>query len=63
MPYSSGAYGAPQAVIEATGARNALGDLQESWTSVSWERVVAAKPDFIAFLPRSDIGTRLVLPG
>ncbi|GAB3453598.1 ABC transporter substrate-binding protein [Actinophytocola sediminis] len=48
--YSSGAYGAPQAVIEAAGARNALGDLEESWTSVSWERIVAAKPDFIAFV-------------
>ncbi|GAA1287354.1 ABC transporter substrate-binding protein [Saccharothrix xinjiangensis] len=48
--YSSGAYGAPQAIIGAAGARNALGDLRESWTSVSWERVVAAKPDFIAFV-------------
>ncbi|ACU37783.1 periplasmic binding protein [Actinosynnema mirum DSM 43827] len=48
--YSSGAYGAPQAIIEAAGARNALGDLEESWTSVSWERVVAARPDFIAFV-------------
>ncbi|EWC60908.1 ABC transporter (iron.B12.siderophore.hemin), periplasmic substrate-binding component [Actinokineospora spheciospongiae] len=48
--YSSGAFGAPQAIIEAAGARNALGDLQESWTSVSWERIVAADPDFIAFV-------------
>lgn len=47
---SSGSLGGPQAVIEAAGGRNALEDLDDTWTSVSWERLVAAKPDFIAFV-------------
>src|SRR5699024_819627 len=46
---SSGAFGAPQAIIEAAGGRNALEDVEDTWTSVSWERIATAKPDFIVF--------------
>lgn len=46
---SSGSYGGPQAIIDAAGGKNALADVDDTWTSVSWERVAAAKPDFIAF--------------
>src|SRR5699024_10634142 len=48
--FSSGAFGGPQAIIEAAGGRNALEDVQDTWTTVSWERVASSKPDFIAFV-------------
>lgn len=49
-PFSSGAFGGPQGIIDAAGARNATEDVQDTWTTVSWERVVAARPDFFAFV-------------
>ncbi|WP_353951793.1 ABC transporter substrate-binding protein [Knoellia sp. S7-12] len=48
--FTSGAFGGPHAIIEAAGARNATADLKDSWTEVSWERLVSAKPDFFAFV-------------
>lgn len=48
--YSSGRFGAPQAIITAGGGRNALEDLKDTWTEVSWERLAAAKPDAILFV-------------
>jgi iron complex transport system substrate-binding protein len=54
--YSSGRFGAPQAILDAAGARNALEDLDDTWTEVSWERVIAAKPDaflFVDYPPQS----------
>jgi iron complex transport system substrate-binding protein len=54
--YSSGRFGAPQAILDAAGARNALEDLDDTWTEVSWERVVASKPDaflFVDYPPQS----------
>ncbi|GAP29428.1 iron transporter [Nocardia seriolae] len=47
---SSGKFGAPQAILEAAGARNALEDVADTWTQVSWERVAAADPDAIVFV-------------
>lgn len=48
--FTSGSYGAPQAIIEAAGARNATGDVADTWTEVSWERLVTSEPDAIAFV-------------
>ncbi|GAA5039442.1 ABC transporter substrate-binding protein [Actinopolymorpha pittospori] len=50
QPFSSGAFGGPQGIIEAAGARNAVGDVKNTWTTVSWERVARARPDAIAFV-------------
>lgn len=47
---SSGSFGAPQAVIEAAGGTNALADVKDTWTRVSWERITTADPDLIAFV-------------
>lgn len=47
--YSSGSQGPVDRIITAAGGRNALHDLKTSWTSVSWEKLVASRPDFIAF--------------
>lgn len=48
--FTSGAFGGPQAIIEAAGATNATADLKDTWTEVSWERLVSSKPDFFAFV-------------
>lgn len=48
--FTSGAFGAPQAIFEAAGARNAVGDLEDTWTEVSWERLAAAEPDAFVFV-------------
>lgn len=48
--YSSGRFGAPQAIITAGGGRNALEDLADTWTEVSWERLAAAEPDAVLFV-------------
>lgn len=48
--FSSGRFGGPQAVLEAAGARNALDDVADTWTTVSWERLAAADPDAIVFV-------------
>lgn len=48
--FTSGAFGGPQAIIESAGATNATADLKDTWTEVSWERLVSSKPDFFAFV-------------
>ncbi|GAA4596291.1 ABC transporter substrate-binding protein [Planotetraspora phitsanulokensis] len=48
--FSSGRFGAPQAIIDGAGGRNAIEDVDDSWTKVSWERVAAAKPDAFVFV-------------
>jgi iron complex transport system substrate-binding protein len=48
--FTSGAFGAPQAIIEAGGGHNAMADLKDTWTEVSWERLAASKPDAFVFV-------------
>ncbi len=48
--YSSGSLGAPQAIIDAAGGQNALAGLNDTWTEVSWEQLVQAKPDAFVFV-------------
>ncbi len=48
--FSSGSYGAPQAMMESAGVTNALSDVSDTWTKVSWERLAAADPDIIFFV-------------
>lgn len=48
--FTSGAFGGPQAIIESAGATNATADLKDTWTEVSWERLVSSRPDFFAFV-------------
>lgn len=47
---TSGAFGGPQGIIEAAGAKNAVGDVQDTWTRVGWEKIAASNPDVIAFV-------------
>ncbi|MDP3891576.1 ABC transporter substrate-binding protein, partial [Nocardioides sp.] len=48
--FTSGAFGAPQAIIEAAGGRNAVADVKDTWTEVSWERLAAAEPEAFLFV-------------
>ncbi|MBW3084851.1 Vitamin B12-binding protein [Austwickia sp. TVS 96-490-7B] len=48
--FSSGAFGGPQAVIDSAGGRNALEDVRDTWSKVSWERIRTADPEVIAFV-------------
>ncbi len=48
--FSSGSFGAPQAMMTTAGAKNALSDVKDTWTSVSWERLTEANPDVIYFV-------------
>lgn len=48
--FSSGMFGGPQGIIDAAGARNATEDVQDTWTTVSWERITTADPDLIVFV-------------
>ncbi|MCI1748201.1 MAG: ABC transporter substrate-binding protein [Acidipropionibacterium sp.] len=48
--FSSGSFGAPQAMMTTAGVKNALSDVKDTWTSVSWERLTQANPDVIFFV-------------
>lgn len=48
--FTSGVYGAPTAIIEAGGGINAMSDLEDTWTEVSWERLAASKPEAFVFV-------------
>ena len=48
--FTSGKYGAPQAIIEAAGGTNATADVDDTWTTVNWERLATANPDVIALV-------------
>jgi iron complex transport system substrate-binding protein len=37
-------------IMEAAGLENVVGDVQDSWTSLSWEAVVDANPDVIVLV-------------
>lgn len=49
-PFTAGKYAMPGALIEATGNKNAMGDLETSWGTTSWEVVAQRKPDVIIIL-------------
>lgn len=55
-PFSAGRLAMPQALIEAAGGDNVLGDVEASWTQVNWESVVERDPEVIVIVdygPRS----------
>ena len=46
-PFTAPARAMPNALIALAGGHNVFADLDQSWTSVSWEKVVAADADCI----------------
>lgn len=49
-PFTSGRYGIPTALIEAAGGVNVMGDVDKSWTEVSWEPVIEKNPEVIVIV-------------
>ncbi|WP_233195609.1 ABC transporter substrate-binding protein [Corynebacterium sp. 13CS0277] len=48
--FTSGKFGAPNAILEAAGATNAAADVDDTWVNVSWEKLAASAPDFFVFV-------------
>jgi iron complex transport system substrate-binding protein len=49
-PYVGAGIGAPQMIMDAVGLENVAGDVHDTWTSMSWEQVVADDPDVIVLV-------------
>lgn len=49
-PFVGAGIGAPQMILETAGLENVFGDVEETWTSVGWEQVVAADPDVLVLV-------------
>lgn len=47
--FTSGVYGGPEGIIEAAGATSSTASIKDTWTTISWEKIAQAKPDFIVF--------------
>lgn len=54
MPFTAGRFAIPQAMIEAAGGQNIFADVKSSWTSVSWESVIARRPEFVIIVDYGD---------
>ncbi|MFJ6114028.1 ABC transporter substrate-binding protein [Agrococcus sediminis] len=49
-PYVGGGTGAPQLVLESAGLTNVAADVDEAWTTMSWEALAASDPDVIVLV-------------
>jgi iron complex transport system substrate-binding protein len=49
-PFTAGKEAIPTALIAAAGGRNVMDDLDDSWTRVNWETVVARNPQAIVIV-------------
>ncbi len=48
--FTSGKFGAPQAILSMAGAKNATEDIEDTWVSVGWEKLAQAEPDVFVFV-------------
>ncbi|GAB7110395.1 ABC transporter substrate-binding protein [Streptomyces phaeofaciens JCM 4814] len=55
QPFTSGRFAAPEQIISEAGGTNVLHDVQDSWTTVGWETVVARDPDVIVICDYGDV--------
>jgi len=49
-PYVGAGIGAPQMILEAAGLENIAADVDDTWSSLSWEAVIDANPDVIVLI-------------
>ncbi len=49
-PYVGAGTGAPQMVMDAVGLANIVADIDMTWSTLSWEAIVAADPDVIVLV-------------
>ena len=60
-PFPAPARAMPNALIALAGGHNVFADLDQSWTSVSWEKVVAADADCILINEPDVVASNLTL--
>lgn len=48
--FAPGGVGTPNAIVEAAGGKNVLDDVEERWTTASWESLAAHPADAIVFV-------------
>lgn len=53
IPYVGAGTGAPQLILDTIGVRNIAADVKDTWSSYSWESVIAANPDIIVLVDAS----------
>lgn len=53
-PFTAGKFAMPDALIEAAGGVNLLGDIAMSWGRVGWESVVERNPQFVIIVGYQD---------
>ncbi|MCH1883760.1 ABC transporter substrate-binding protein [Agrococcus sp. ARC_14] len=49
-PYVGAGSGAPQLVLDAAGLSNVAADIDETWTTMSWEALAASEPEVIVLV-------------
>ncbi len=49
-PYVGAGIGAPQMIMAAVGLENIAADVEDTWTAMGWEAIVAANPDVIVLV-------------
>jgi len=52
-PYVGAGIGAPEMIMKAVGLKNVAADVPMTWTSLGWEKIVAADPDVIVLVDAS----------
>ena len=52
-PYVGAGIGAPELVMETVGLRNIAADVDDTWSTLSWEAIVDANPDVIVLVDAS----------
>lgn len=50
LPFVGAGIGAPQMVLDELGMENLAADVEDTWTSMSWEKIAAANPDVIVLV-------------
>lgn len=50
IPYVGAGIGAPQMIMDAAGLTNIAADVDETWSSLSWEAIADANPDVIVLV-------------
>lgn len=50
QPFVGAGIGAPQMIMSAAGLENAFADVEDTWTSTSWELIAEADPDVIVLV-------------
>jgi iron complex transport system substrate-binding protein len=53
VPYVGAGIGAPQMMLDKLGVTNVAADINDTWSSLSWEAVVDADPDVIVLVDAS----------